>query len=950
MIRKIINMIDKAIPFSLKDVPSLIEHVFPVQRLSIDVFKERMAGSGQTLTALGSYWKGRKPLVLNRACILGSLLPATKDLKKDLEIFELLMSMDDESMRKRLNLKSESPFPNASYRDLATKAKRAEEMPQIVSSHIWTEVNSHLGTNANNYPQLIEQLGIMRFGRVPRVADTFSGSGQIPFEAARLGCDVYASDLNPVACMLTWGNFNIVGTSPQNFSDIQHQQKRLLEQVESEINSLNVERNSKGWRAKVFLYCTEVICPSSGWRVPIMPSMIISKSKRVVAELIPDQKNKKYIIAVHSDVDDAAMTKAEQGTITRNSKFGEAYVTHTIDGVLHRNSISSIRGEYQSNENTNELSGNKVRRWSMEEFDFREDDIFSERLYAIQWIVDETASRGDSFFLAVTDEDLNHEETVKLFIKNNIKEWQKLGFIPSMRIEPGAPPRYEGKSLITTRGWTYWHHLFNPRQLLISGLVKKFSNANLLPGFAQYLNWNARLSMWNPGNNNVQQVFANQALNPLYTYGCRSFHWSKQHIAPDYQNIPIGSARSIEIVNHSASELKHPSDVYITDPPYGDAVKYEEILDFFVAWLKTNPPQEFSKWVWDSRRAMAVKGEDHDFKLSMVATYKKMTENMPDNGIQIVMFTHQSGSIWADMANIVWASGLKVSAAWYIVTETDSALRDGQYVKGTILLVLRKRADKLESFRDELAYEIKEEVENQVELLAGLNSNVKDLYRDENLFEDADIQMAGYAAALRVLTKYSVVDGVEMPKESLRPRVKDQKTLVDDLIEFAVDIANQYLVPQGLSKVVWDDLLGSERFYLKMLDMESKGINSLSNYQNFAKAFKVLDFSSLIGDTKANKTQLKTAEVFGKRFMGSSDEFGSTNLRNILYAIFLIIENKLSSDDVLHQLKELVPDFYRKRDLLIAIADYISKKTSGIRETESQSARILRDLIRNERV
>ena len=58
-----------------------------------------------------------------------------------------------------------------------------------------------------------EQLGIMRFGHRPQVADTFCGSGQIPFEAARLGCDVYASDLNPVACMLTWGAFNIVGGS-----------------------------------------------------------------------------------------------------------------------------------------------------------------------------------------------------------------------------------------------------------------------------------------------------------------------------------------------------------------------------------------------------------------------------------------------------------------------------------------------------------------------------------------------------------------------------------------------------------------------------------------------------------------------------------------------------------------------------------------------------------------
>ena len=44
------------------------------------------------------------------------------------------------------------------------------------------------------------------------------GSGQIPFEAARLGCDVYASDLNPVACMLTWGAFHIVGGSAENAS------------------------------------------------------------------------------------------------------------------------------------------------------------------------------------------------------------------------------------------------------------------------------------------------------------------------------------------------------------------------------------------------------------------------------------------------------------------------------------------------------------------------------------------------------------------------------------------------------------------------------------------------------------------------------------------------------------------------------------------------------------
>ena len=86
--------------------------------------------------------------------------------------------------------------------DLPSGLRKSENS---VHDHIWGAVNSHLGTCARSIPELVEQLGIMRYGHRPRVADTFCGSGQIPFEAARLGCDVYASDLNPVACMLTWG-------------------------------------------------------------------------------------------------------------------------------------------------------------------------------------------------------------------------------------------------------------------------------------------------------------------------------------------------------------------------------------------------------------------------------------------------------------------------------------------------------------------------------------------------------------------------------------------------------------------------------------------------------------------------------------------------------------------------------------------------------------------------
>ena len=34
------------------------------------------------------------------------------------------------------------------------------------------------------------------------VVDPFAGAGFIPLEALRLGCEAFASDLNPVACLI----------------------------------------------------------------------------------------------------------------------------------------------------------------------------------------------------------------------------------------------------------------------------------------------------------------------------------------------------------------------------------------------------------------------------------------------------------------------------------------------------------------------------------------------------------------------------------------------------------------------------------------------------------------------------------------------------------------------------------------------------------------------------
>ncbi|MGH3995210.1 MAG: hypothetical protein ACRDSN_22445, partial [Pseudonocardiaceae bacterium] len=76
-------------------------------------------------------------------------------------------------------------------------------------------------------PGLVRELGRLRFGRIPRVGDAFCGGGSVPFEAARLGCEAYGSDLNPVAALLTWGSLHIVGGGPEVAEEVRRAQAEV---------------------------------------------------------------------------------------------------------------------------------------------------------------------------------------------------------------------------------------------------------------------------------------------------------------------------------------------------------------------------------------------------------------------------------------------------------------------------------------------------------------------------------------------------------------------------------------------------------------------------------------------------------------------------------------------------------------------------------------------------
>lgn len=310
----------------------------------------------------------------------------------------------------------------------------------------------------------------------------------------------------------------------------------------------------------------------------------------------------------------------------------------------------------------------------------------------------------------------------------------------------------------------------------------------------------------------------------------------------------------------------------------------------------------------------------------MVAAYKAMAEHMPDNGMQCVMFTHQDTGVWGDLIGIFWAVGLQVVAAWYIATETTSELKKGGYVQGTVILMLKKRpAGERAGFKQRLLPAVRQEVARQIETMMHLNDTVK-AHHGEPVFNDSDLQMAGYAAALKVLTAYTRIGGEDVTSFALRLRARGEVTVVDEIVQQAAETASSLLVPEGLSAGTWDRLTGIERFYCRMLDMETTGAQKLDNYQNFAKAFRVDGYGRIMGDIRPNHARLKRVTEFASRELTDATEIGASRLGRLIIALQQLLKDT-EPQVIVDQMRGEMADFLEVRPLLVDMLAFIECKS-----------------------
>ena len=154
----------------------LIEVAFPLKQVSLDSVHEKNVRHGHISTL--HIWPARRPLAAARAALITTLLPDPGDAEERRDILLRMAGRVTEKVeRKRVN------------------GRVVEKVKEETTGGIL-----HWGReNGQDLEWFRQEIRKAYGGRAPKVLDPFAGGGAIPLEAMRLGCDVTAMDINPVA-------------------------------------------------------------------------------------------------------------------------------------------------------------------------------------------------------------------------------------------------------------------------------------------------------------------------------------------------------------------------------------------------------------------------------------------------------------------------------------------------------------------------------------------------------------------------------------------------------------------------------------------------------------------------------------------------------------------------------------------------------------------------------
>src|SRR5437016_6228262 len=155
----------------------LIEVDFPLKQTSLDSVHEKNVRHGHISTL--HIWPARRPLAASRAALITTLLPDPGNDEERKMMMEKLAGRIVEHVKKK-------KLPNGGVEEQFTEETKGGILR-------WGRESSE---DVNWFR---EKIRAVYGGRAPKVLDPFAGGGALPLEAMRLGCEVTAVDINPVA-------------------------------------------------------------------------------------------------------------------------------------------------------------------------------------------------------------------------------------------------------------------------------------------------------------------------------------------------------------------------------------------------------------------------------------------------------------------------------------------------------------------------------------------------------------------------------------------------------------------------------------------------------------------------------------------------------------------------------------------------------------------------------
>ncbi|MDP2991019.1 MAG: DUF1156 domain-containing protein, partial [Kiritimatiellota bacterium] len=246
-----------------KECKRLAEVDFPIAVVSKHAAREKSIYHGHPSTL--HLWWARRPLAACRAVLLGLLLPDPCDLhcpgdfRK--EARRILLDMNGRPQGWERDIRSDEGLRKILLKFIGDFSDWDNSADQV-----YLDVGRGLVKAA--HPE-----------ETPLVVDPFAGGGSIPLEALRLGCDAFASDLNPVACLILKVMLEDI---PRHGPELAEELRRVGAEIKKDAEKELAEfypKDPDGATPIAYLWARTVKCesPNCGAEIPLMRSSWLCK-------------------------------------------------------------------------------------------------------------------------------------------------------------------------------------------------------------------------------------------------------------------------------------------------------------------------------------------------------------------------------------------------------------------------------------------------------------------------------------------------------------------------------------------------------------------------------------------------------------------------------------------------------------------------------------------------